>query len=312
MKLIIQIPCYNEASNLAQTLAALPKQLPGIDTVEWLIINDGSTDNTVRVAKENGVDHVVSHPQNLGLARAFMTGITTCLDLGADIIVNTDADNQYDASSIPDLIKPILNEEADMVLGYRPIDYIEHFSVVKKLFQKFGSLVVRLASNTQVIDAPSGFRALSRETAMQTNVFSPYTYTLETIIQAGRNKLKIISVPVMVNPELRPSRLIKNIPTYIYHSILTILRVFTVYNPLKVFLAIGLVMFLVGLAFDIRWLILFFSDPNRARVPSLILGLTLIIGSFFTIAIGIIGDLLSVNRRLLEEIRYLLLKNRLK
>lgn len=312
MKLIIQLPCYNEEATLGVALKALPRELPGIDSVEWLVVDDGSTDQTAKVALQNQVDHVVSHQHNLGLARAFMTGITTCLELGADIIVNTDADNQYDASCINDLVQPILNDHADLVVGSRPIDRIEHFSRVKKLCQKLGSLTVRWASNTSIPDAPSGFRAMSRDAAMQLNVFNPYTYTLETIIQAGQKKMKVVSVPVEVNQDLRPSRLVKSIPSYITRSILTILRSFIVYNPMKFFIFISIVLFLAGLVLNLRWVILYFDDPQRARVPSLILGLTLHVGAFVSLALGIIGDLLSVNRRLLEDIRYRLIKKEMR
>ncbi|WP_207262082.1 glycosyltransferase family 2 protein [Desulfovibrio sp. Huiquan2017] len=309
MKLIIQIPCLNEAGTLDLALSKLPKEVPGFDCVEWLVIDDGSTDDTVNVAKANGVDHIISHPQNLGLARAFMTGITASLSLGADVIINTDADDQYDASCIPDLVRPILDDEAEIVIGTRPIHSIEHFSPLKKIFQKIGSAVVRLASNTNVGDAPSGFRAISRSAALQLNVFSEYTYTLETIIQAGMKRMKVVSVPVRVNKDLRPSRLVHSIPSYIYRSILTIIRISITYKPLKFFAIIGMFLFAVGLMLNIRWLFLFFNDPSHARVPSLILGLTFIIGSFFSLAIGILGDLLSVNRRLLEDIRTRLLSH---
>jgi glycosyltransferase involved in cell wall biosynthesis len=309
MKLIIQIPCLNEAGTLALALSKLPKEVAGFDSVEWLVIDDGSSDDTVNVAKANGVDHIISHPHNLGLARAFMTGITTSLMLGADVIINTDADNQYDASSIPDLVRPILDEEAEIVIGIRPIQSIEHFSPLKKVFQKLGSAVVRLASNTDVGDAPSGFRAISRSAALQLNVFSSYTYTLETIIQAGLNRMKVVSVPVKVNDDLRPSRLVRSIPSYIYRSVITIFRIFITYKPLKFFALVSMALFALGLMLNIRWLFLFFIDPSRARVPSLILGLTFIMGSFFSLAVGILGDLLSVNRRLLEDIRSRLLSH---
>jgi glycosyltransferase involved in cell wall biosynthesis len=308
MKVIIQIPCFNEEQTLALALAELPRELPGVDEVEWLVIDDGSTDRTVEVAKQSGVQHVVSHPQNLGLARGFMTGITKCLELGADIIVNTDADNQYDASCIPDLIQPILDDGAEIVMGCRPIDQVEHFSATKKFFQKLGSLTVRLASGTNVQDAPSGFRAFSKEAAMQLNVFSPYTYTMETIIQAGQKKMKIASVPVRVNEDLRPSRLVKSIFSYIFRNTITIMRMFIIYHPFKFFLSLGLALFVIGLFLDLRWVILYFDNPERARVPSLILGLTFTIGAFLSVSIGILGDLLAVNRKLLENIRYRLIK----
>ena len=226
MKLIIQIPCYNEAETLGIALSALPRQVPGFDSVEWLIIDDGSTDDTVKVALSHGVDHVVRHTRNQGLARGFMNGLQACLEHGADVIVNTDADNQYEADDIPLLTAPIVNGKADIVIGARPIQAIEHFSPIKKLLQKLGSWVVRVASKTDVPDAPSGFRAISRTAARHLVVFSDYTYTLETIIQAGQKNMAITSVPIRVNGDLRPSRLVKSIASYIQRSIVTIIRVF--------------------------------------------------------------------------------------
>ena len=218
MKLIIQIPCYNEADTLAITLKELPRTVEGFDKVEWLIINDGSTDNTIEVAQANGVDHVISLARNQGLARVFMAGLDACLKLGADVIVNTDADNQYNAKDIPLLTKPILDKKADLVVGARPISEMKHFPLIKKQLQKMGSWVVRRASKTDIPDAPSGFRAMSREAAMRLNVFNDYTYTLESIIQAGQKNMAIVSVPVRVNEDLRPSRLVKSIPSYVRKS----------------------------------------------------------------------------------------------
>src|SRR5690606_534517 len=228
MKLIIQIPCLNESGTLAIAIGALPRSVPGFDTVEWLIIDDGSTDGTAELAKQLGVDHVVQHPVNRGLATAFMTGLDACLRLGADVIVNTDADNQYEAQDIPLLTGPIVERRADMVIGARPIDDTEHFSWVKKKLQRLGSWAVRVASKTNIANAPSGFRAISRATAMQLNVFNAYTYTLETIIQAGRSNLRVVSVPIRTNPDLRPSRLVKSIRSYVQRSLVTILRVFAI------------------------------------------------------------------------------------
>ncbi|MGR9053016.1 MAG: glycosyltransferase family 2 protein, partial [Gammaproteobacteria bacterium] len=218
MKLIIQIPCYNEEQTLPLTLSQLPRQLPGVDEIEWLIIDDGSTDNTVAVAKGCGVDHVVVMPCNQGLAKGFIAGLDACLKLGADIIVNTDADNQYHAGDIGALVQPILDGKAEFVIGARPIKTISHFSPVKKILQGLGSYVVRIASRTTIPDAPSGFRAISRETAMRLNVFNEYTYTLETIIQAGQKNMAVTSVPIRVNKDERPSRLVKSIPSYIKRS----------------------------------------------------------------------------------------------
>ena len=254
MKLIIQIPCYNEAGTLSIALLALPRQVPGFDKVEWLIIDDGSTDETVAVALSNGVDHIVRHTSNQGLARGFMTGLDACLRLGADVIVNTDADNQYNADDIPDLTKPILEHRADIVVGARPIETIEHFSPVKKLLQKIGSWVVRVASGTSIPDAPSGFRAMNRSAAQHLMVFNDYTYTLETIIQAGQKNIAITSVPIRVNEDLRPSRLVKSIPSYIKRSIVTIVRIFIIYRPFRFFGTLGSLLFGAGFLLSLRFL----------------------------------------------------------
>src|SRR5688500_472047 len=252
MKLIIQIPCLNETGTLAIAINALPRQVAGFDSVEWLVIDDGSTDGTAQLALELGVDHVVRHPVNRGLAAAFMTGMDACLSLGADVIVNTDADNQYEARDIPKLTAPILDGEADMVIGARPISDTEHFSWIKKKLQHLGSWAVRVASKTDVADAPSGFRAISRETAMRLNVFNPYTYTLETIIQAGLSNLRVASVPIRTNEDLRPSRLVKSISSYVRRSLVTIFRVFVTYRPMALFFWIGTAFALPGLAIGIR------------------------------------------------------------
>lgn len=303
-KLIIQIPCYNEERTLGITLSALPRQLPGIDCVEWLIINDGSRDRTLEVAKEFGVDHIVSFPTNQGLARGFMAGLEACLRAGADIIVNTDADNQYCAEDIPLLIQPILLGQAEMVVGARPIWETQHFSVFKKLLQNLGSSMVRLASSTDIPDAPSGFRAFSRSAAMQLNVFSRYTYTLETIIQAGQKGIAIASVPIRTNPNLRKSRLVKSIPSYVFRSATTILRIFMLYKPLRFFTALGSLPLSLGTLIGLRWLFLFFFvDPTRSRTPSLILAAILILIGFQLWMFGLIADLMAANRRLLEENR---------
>ena len=303
-KLIIQIPCYNEERTLGITLSALPRQLPGIDQIEWLIINDGSRDRTVEVAKEFGVDHIVNLPTNQGLARGFMAGLEACLRAGADIIVNTDADNQYCADDIPLLIQPILLGQAEMVVGARPIWETKHFSLVKKLLQNLGSSMVRLASSTDIPDAPSGFRAFSRNAAMQLNVFSRYTYTLETIIQAGQKGIAIASVPIRTNPNLRKSRLVKSIPSYVFRSARTILRIFMLYKPLRFFTVLGSLPLGLGTLIGVRWLLLFFLvDSTRARTPSLILAAILILIGFQLWMFGLIADLMAANRRLLEENR---------
>ncbi len=310
MKLIIQMPCYNEAETLGIALQALPREVEGFDTVEWLIIDDGSTDATVDVARANGVDHVVQHTHNQGLARAFMTGVQACIANGADVIVNTDADNQYNADDVPLLTAPILAGKADMVVGARPIRAIEHFSMVKKLLQRIGSWVVRLASRTDIADAPSGFRAFSRETARHLVVFNEYTYTLETVIQAGRKNMAVISVPVRVNADLRPSRLVKSIPSYVQRSIGTIIRVFVIYRPFAFFGTIGLVLFSIGFLIGVRFLIKFFAGEGLGHVQSLILASSLLIIGFQTILIAFMADLLAANRKLLEEIRTLLWRDR--
>ncbi|GBF80464.1 glycosyltransferase family 2 protein [Aphanothece sacrum] len=307
MKLIIQIPCYNEEATLGLTLSELPRQLPGIDIIEWLIINDGSIDQTVEVAKACGVDHIVNFEHNQGLAKAFMAGLETALKQGADIIVNTDADNQYCAADIPKLIEPIVRGEAEIVIGSRPIQDIKHFSPAKKLLQKLGSWVVRIASNTNIPDAPSGFRAISRNAALQMNVFSEYTYTLETIIQAGQKGMLITSVPIRTNEFLRPSRLVKSIPAYIRRSILTIVRIFMAYKPLRFFTILGTFPFSLGVLLCLRWLLLYWgmfgNTPEKARVPSLILAAILILIGFQLWMFGLIADLMSFNRKLLEDIQ---------
>lgn len=303
MKLIIQIPCLNEAGTLSIALNALPREVPGFDVVEWLIIDDGSTDNTVEVARECGVDHIISHTQNKGLAYAFMTGLNAGLKLGADVIVNTDADNQYNADDIPALTKPVTDGTADIVIGARPITEIEHFSPIKKALQKLGSWVVRLSSGTDVADAPSGFRAMSRDAAKQMVVFNSYTYTLETIIQAGRHNLKIESVPISVNEDLRPSRLFKSIPSYIRRSILVILRIFIIYNPIKFFGTIAAALLILGLIPTVRFLFFYFSGDGDGHIQSLIFGGLLLNMGFFTMLVAVLADLISANRKLLEDIR---------
>lgn len=300
-KLILQIPCFNEEGTLAITLADLPRQLPGVDCIEWLVIDDGSRDRTVDVAKEGGVDHIVSLPTNQGLAKAFMVGLEKCLELGADIIVNLDADNQYCAADIPKLLHPILNHEAEMVIGARPISTTSHFSPIKKLLQKLGSWVVRLASRTEVDDCPSGFRAISRRVAYQLNVFNEYTYTLETIIQAGQKGIRVASVPIRTNRDLRPSRLVKSIRSYVTRSITTIVRIAILYRPLPFFFSLGVIPILTGIGLFGRWLVLAYD--HGGRVPSLVVGsVCLGIGSLFCM-MGLLADLLSANRKILEEIQ---------
>lgn len=303
MKLIIQIPCYNEAGTLAIALRALPRQVEGFDTVEWLIINDGSTDDTVKVARECGVDHVVDFKHNQGLAKGFMAGIKECLRQGADVIVNTDADNQYEAQDIPKLVQPILEHKAEYVIGERPISQTEHFSPVKKFLQKLGSWVVRKASDTDIPDAPSGFRAMSRECAMQLNVYNNYTYTLETIIQAGQKNMAVTSVPVRTNEDLRPSRLLSSIPNYIKKSMITIIRIFVVYKPFRFFMSIALVLFGLGFLLGLRFLYFYLSGDGDGHMQSVVLSGVLMVIGFQTGLIAFVADLLAVNRKLLEEIK---------
>lgn len=304
MKLIIQIPCYNEAETLEIALNDLPKHIDGIDEIEYLIINDGSTDKTVEVAANWGVHHIVNFTRNKGLAKGFMAGIEACLSYGADIIVNTDADNQYCGEDIETLIRPILNHEADIVIGERPIDQTEHFSWIKKKLQHFGSWVVRVASKTDIPDAPSGFRAFTRDAAMHLNVINEYTYTLETIVQAGRNKMSITSVPIRTNPELRKSRLFSSMWGYIKRSMLTILRALLMYKSLMCLTVVGAVPFLIGLGIGIRFLVFFFNGNSGGHVQSLILACTLMIIGFMTFVIGMLADVLSANRKIMEDVQY--------
>jgi len=305
LKLIIQIPCFNEEQTLKTTLDDLPVSLAGVDIIEYLIINDGSADRTVEVAKENGVHHIVSFRRNKGLAKGFMAGLDACLKLGADIIVNTDADNQYCGADIEKLVRPIIDGKADIVIGERPIDATAHFSPLKKALQHLGSKVVRMASDTDIPDAPSGFRAYSREAALQLNVINEYTYTLETIIQAGRNKIAIMSVPIRTNPELRKSRLFGSMFGYVRKSSMTIIRAFMMYRPLQFFCTIGSILFLGGVGIGVRFLWFFFTAAGRetGHIQSLILAAVLIMLGFQTFIVGLQADIISANRKLLEDIQ---------
>ena len=303
MKLIIQIPCYNEAETLKIALDALPKQIDGVDTIEYLIINDGSQANTVEVAKEWGVQHIVNFKRNRGLAKGFMAGLDMCLRNGADIIVNTDADNQYCGDDIEKLIAPILEGKADIVIGERPIDQTAHFSWLKKKLQHFGSWVVRKASNTDIPDAPSGFRAYSREAAMQMNVVNEYTYTLEQIVQAGRTKIAITSVPIRTNDELRPSRLFSSMFGYVKKSMLTIIRAYLMYKPMRFFIGLGFIPFLIGLAIGIRFIVLLCMGGGQGNVQSLILCSMLILIGVMIWVVGLLADVMAANRKILQEIQ---------
>jgi glycosyltransferase involved in cell wall biosynthesis len=305
MKLIIQIPCYNEENTLPVTIEALPREIPGVDAIEYLVVNDGSRDKTAEVAGRCGVHHVVSLTKNQGLAAGFMAGLDACLQLGADIIVNTDADNQYRGADVEKLVRPILEGVADIVVGERPIDEIEHFSWLKKKLQRLGSWVVRVASRTDIPDAPSGFRAFSREAAMKLNVVSEYTYTLETIIQAGRKNMAILSVPVRTNPILRESRLFRGIGQYVRRSIFTILRVFVMYRPLHFFMSLGLCFFGAGFLVGLRFLILMFVyNESTGHVQSLLLAIALILIGVQTMILGLQADLIAANRKIMEDVQY--------
>lgn len=304
LKLIIQIPCYNEAETLEIALNDLPKQIDGIDEIEYLIINDGSKDNTVEVARNWGVNYVVDLKRNKGLAKGFMAGLDACLRNGADIIVNTDADNQYCADDIEKIVRPILEGKTDIVIGARPVDDTEHWSPLKKKLQHFGSWVVRKASRSEIPDAPSGFRAYSREAAMRLNVVNEYTYTLETIVQAGRSKIAMESVPIRTNAELRPSRLFSSMFGYVKKSMLTILRAFMMYRPLMVFSVIGSIIFAVGLAIGVRFLVYYFGGSGAGHMQSLILASTLMLLGFQTFIVGLLADIISANRKILEDVQY--------
>jgi glycosyltransferase involved in cell wall biosynthesis len=302
-KLIIQVPAYNEQDTIGLTLSALPRRVPGFDRVEWLLIDDGSQDRTAEIARASGIDHVVRLSHNQGLARAFTAGLEACLKLGADVIVNTDADNQYDATCIPDLVRPILEGRAQIVVGERPIMEIADFSWLKRMLQRLGSAVVKFVSATSVPDAPSGFRAIHRDAAMQMYVFGNYTYTLETLIQAGRRNLPITSIPVRVNRAVRPSRLVRSLTSYVAKSLVTIVRIFVLYKPLRFFLLLGTVFLLPGLVIGLRFLLAYWSGDGDGHVQSLILASILIVMAVVTYAAGLIADLIAANRVLLEEIR---------
>ena len=302
MKLIIQIPCYNEEKTLPVTMEALPDKVKGFDSVEVLVIDDGSTDQTAEVAKAHGADHVIKHIKNKGLAAAFMTGLTACIKLGADVIVNTDADNQYNAQDIPKLTEPILSGKFEIVVGTRPISEISHFSFTKKILQRIGSRVVSIVGNVNIPDAPSGFRAISRQAAQKMHLFNEYTYTLETVIQAGKKGIAITHVPIRTNENLRPSRLIKGIPSYILKSFSTIVRIFMTYKPFRFFAVPGLFFLGTGLLIGLRFLFFYFTKTGAGHIQSVILASLLMGTGFFLCMIGLLADLISVNRKLLEKI----------
>ena len=302
MKLIVQIPCLNEEETLPATVADIPRAITGVDVVELLIIDDGSADKTVETARELGVQHIVRFTQNRGLAAAFAAGLDACLKLGADIIVNTDGDNQYAGSDIPNLIAPILAGQADIVIGNRETDTIAHFSPTKKRLQKLGSWVVRQASDTDIPDTTSGFRAYSRDAALRINVTTDYSYTLETIIQAGKQHLAVGHVPVGTNPKLRDSRLFGSTWSYLSRSAATIMRIYTMYEPLRVFVTAGVLLLLGGLALSLRYLYFVYLGEGTGHVQSVIVAAVLFIAGFQVIMIGLMADLIAVNRRLSEDI----------
>jgi glycosyltransferase involved in cell wall biosynthesis len=300
MKLIVQIPCYNEEHTLPQTVADIPRQIPGVDQVEILIIDDGSTDRTVEVARGLGVDHVIQNKRNRGLARTFRTGLDACLKLGADIIVNTDGDNQYAGQDIPKLIRPILAGTADIVVGDRQTEKVTHFSKGKRFLQWLGSAVVRRLSETQIPDAVSGFRAISRDAALQLNIISPFSYTVEMLIQAGKKHMAITSVPIGTNAKTRESRLFSSIPKFIERSLTTMVRMYAMYQPLRVFFYIGLTFSVIGALPVIRFVYFYFSGDGAGHIQSLILGGVFLMMGFMAFLIGLVADLISFNRQLVE------------
>jgi glycosyltransferase involved in cell wall biosynthesis len=302
VKLIIQIPCKDEEEHLPRTLAELPRQLDGFETVEWLVIDDGSRDRTVEVAREQGVDHIVRLTNNKGLASAFQAGMDAALKLGADVIVNTDGDNQYDARDIPKLVAPILAGDADMVVGDRQIRSIEHFSPLKKTLQRLGSWVVRRASDTDVPDTTSGFRAYNREAALSLQVVSRFTYTLETLIQAGKLTVAVDHVPVRTNAKLRESRLFPSMRSYVRRNGISIFRIYAMYEPLRVFLTVAALLTLAAVAVWMRFLVGWIGGDGRGHVQSLILGAVLFNAAVVLAALGVIGDLLSGQRIMLQRV----------
>ncbi|MGJ8682619.1 glycosyltransferase family 2 protein [Paraglaciecola sp.] len=301
MKLIVQIPCYNEELTLPATFNDIPKSIPGVDQVEIMIIDDGSTDKTIEVAQELGVDHIVINKNNKGLARTFRAGINECLKLGADIIVNTDGDNQYAGWDIPKLIQPIIDGKADVVVGDRNTAKVAHFSPVKKFLQRLGSYVVKTLSGVQVPDAVSGFRAYSQDAALQLNIVSPFSYTIEALIQAGKKHMAVASVPVETNEKTRESRLFSSIPKFIERQLTTIIRMYAMYQPLRVFFFIGLFLSLIGIIPILRFLFFYFTDGGAGHIQSLILGGTFTILGFISFLIAMLADLMNFNRQLIEQ-----------
>jgi glycosyltransferase involved in cell wall biosynthesis len=313
IKLIIQIPCFNEENTLPETIGDLPVKIEGIDVIETLIIDDGSTDRTIEVAKELGVNHIIQNTNNRGLARSFRKGLDACLGLGADIIVNTDGDNQYAGNDIPKLVQPIIDGKAQIVIGDRQTHKIEHFSAFKKFLQKLGSRVVRQLSGTDIPDVVSGFRAISRGAALQLNIISPYSYTIEMVIQAGKKSMAITHVPISINPKTRDSRLFKSIPSFVGQQLSSMIRMYAMYKPLRVFFYIGLILSIIGMLPIVRFLYFYFTEGGAGHLQSLVLGGLLLIIGFITFMIGLVADLISFNRQLteiaLEKIRKIELRS---
>jgi glycosyltransferase involved in cell wall biosynthesis len=301
MKVIVQIPCLNEEATLPLVLGSIPKKIKGVDSIEVLVIDDGSTDKTMEIAKKHGVRHFVMHDQRKGLARSFHDGMLKSLELGADIIVNTDGDNQYPQKSIGELVKPIIEGRADIVIADRQVQTIKHFSVLKKLMQRVGTAVLNVAAGTSVPDAPSGFRAYSRETAMQLNIVTRFSYAMETIIQAGNKNMKIVSVPVVTNPKTRESRLFKNSWEHICKSGSAILRAFVMYRPVALFVTMGMLLLVLGAIPFGRFMYFALFQSSRGHIQSLIIGSVLLIAAFISFALGVIADLIRINRVLIED-----------
>jgi len=302
LKLIIQIPCYNEEQTLPETIGDLPNEIEGVHIIETLIIDDGSTDRTVEVAKELGVNHIIQNTNNRGLARSFRKGLDACLSFGADIIVNTDGDNQYAGWDIPKLVQPIIDGKAEIVIGDRQTHKLKNFSAFKRFLQKLGSMVVRQLSDTDIPDVVSGFRAISRDAALKLNIISPYSYTIEMVIQAGKKSMAITHVPISINPKTRESRLFKSIPSFVGQQLSSMIRMYSMYQPLRVFFYIGLTLVVIGAIPIIRFLYFYFTAGGAGHLQSLVLGGVLLIIGFLTFMIGLVADLISFNRQLTEII----------